>query len=211
MRRLILIPTCGLALAFSGCSGNRELAQKDLYIDELEAHVSDLKGQVATRDQQIRELESRPPQVIEKDPSDAVRQELAGSGADVSWRHGELIIGLESDILFRPGSATLTSQAKRSLSNVAGVVKRRYTGNYVRIEGHTDSDPIRRSKKTWSDNWHLSGGRGRAVLAELVKLGINAELISFAGYADKRPVADNSSRTGKAQNRRVEIVVLPKR
>jgi chemotaxis protein MotB len=200
----------GAALVLAGCGGQRELAQKDLYVDELESQVTDLKTQVSIRDGRIADLESRPTQVIEKDPSADVKRELEGSGADVTWRNGELIIGLESDILFRSGSATLTSQAKSSLSQVVGVIKRRYGGNYVRVEGHTDSDPINRTKKTWDDNWHLSGGRARAVLHELIQLGIPAKLLGFSGYAEQRPKASNSNNSGKAENRRVEIIVLPK-
>ena len=49
-----------------------------------------------------------------------------------------------------------------------------------------------------------------AVLHALTKRGIGADLVSYAGYADKRPVSDNGSRSGRSANRRVEIVVLPK-
>jgi chemotaxis protein MotB len=75
----------------------------------------------------------------------------------------------------------------------------------VSIVGHTDSDPIKKSK--WADNWELSSQRSLSVLRYLIKRGIPEDLIEAAGRGASQPVADNSSSSGKAQNRRVEVVV----
>jgi len=203
-----------LALTLGGCGGNsRDLAYKNVQIAELEAQNEDLKSRLAAKEARIASLQSELSQARQQhqhDPSREVARELAGSGAEVEWRNGELIISIANEILFRPGSAELTAEAKGSLRQVADMLQRRYAGNYVRIEGHTDSQPIRQSRDKWQDNWHLAGARARSVLHELTERGgLERERVAFAGYADTRPRASNDSAAGMAKNRRVEIIVLP--
>ena len=81
----------------------------------------------------------------------------------------------------------------------------------MRVEGHTDDQKISRSKDKWDDNWDLSGGRSQKVLHYLLDHGIAASNLGFAGYADQRPLGPNSSEAARAKNRRVDIVVIPKR
>ena len=201
---LILIALAVVLL--SSCGGNREAVYENVEVSALREQVGDLEAKLA---QTQAELEAARNQKPTHDPSADLASRLAGSGANVRYRNGELIISIENDILFKSGSAVLTAKAKNSLSRVANEIKRAYSSNYLRVEGHTDNQPIVRTKNKWADNWHLAGARARSVLAELLKLGINDDKVSFAGYADKRPLASNSSRSGRSQNRRVEIVILP--
>ncbi|MDA3963324.1 MAG: flagellar motor protein MotB [Planctomycetota bacterium] len=211
-RIALAIPVCaGLFLA--GCGGSdqsREIAYRDVHIAELETQVSDLNGELAGARSRLADMENQPAPAA--DPSDSARDALKGSGADVEWRNGELVITLTNEILFASGSATLTGGAKKSLSQVAGLIRDQYGGNFVRVEGHTDNQPIRRTKNKWEDNWHLAGARSRAVLHYLADQGgIGREQLSFAGYADTQPRDSNGTKTGRSQNRRVGIVVLPQR
>ena len=139
-----------------------------------------------------------------QDNSQKISDEL--DGLDVTMRNGELIIAIPNKILFASGKATLNSSAKSTLNKIVNVIQRDYAGRFVRVEGHTDSDPIKRS--SWKDNWDLSGARARSVLLGLISAGLDANLSSFAGYGETRPKADNSSKSGKAKNRRVEVVIL---
>ena len=86
-----------------------------------------------------------------------------------------------------------------------GQIKRDYPGSTIRVQGHTDGDPIKKSG--WKDNWELSCERALTVVRQLTKAGINPKNVCAAGFGRHRPVADNSSRAGKSRNRRVEIVV----
>lgn len=215
MRCLCLLSCCfGLIIA-TGCGQNRSAAHDAVHIAALEVQVADQENLLAEKDATISNLQSQlaNTQQAKPEPQDDladVRSDLAGSGANVSWRGGELVIDITNDILFRSGSATLTAQAKGSLRTVARTLQSRYQGQFIRIEGHTDNQPIRRTRNKWEDNWHLAGARARSVLHELIERnGLPREMISFAGYADTRPVDSNSSRKGRAQNRRVAIVVLP--
>jgi len=77
----------------------------------------------------------------------------------------------------------------------------------VRLEGHTDSVPIRNGR--FHSNWELSAARSIAALSYFEsKFGISADRFSVSGYADNLPVADNESMDGRAQNRRVDVVIV---
>mgnify|MGYP006271593871 CR=1 FL=1 len=116
-------------------------------------------------------------------------------------RPGEdAVVTLGSDVLFRSGSATLTSDGKRRLNEIAGTIRSRYPGMRVRVEGYTDSDPIQKSD--WGTNIRLSAERAMAVENYLVERGLPDDLVYSAamGSSDLKPT--------KAASRRVEIVVL---
>ncbi len=79
--------------------------------------------------------------------------------------------------------------------------------NGIAVEGHTDSRPIHTS--AYPSNWELSTARATTVLRELVEVrGLPAARVSASGYGDTRPIADNATPQGRAQNRRVELVVV---
>jgi chemotaxis protein MotB len=121
-------------------------------------------------------------------------------GVGVSRSGGEIVVGIAGDVLFASGSADLRPEAKRSLDKVASVLKSRYNGQIVRVEGYTDTDPIRKSK--WKSNEHLSAERALAVENYLVSKGVPNERIYSAAFG---PAGQKST---KAQSRRVEIVIL---
>jgi len=112
---------------------------------------------------------------------------------------------ISSDITFRPGQATLTTGAEKTLAEVARVLKERPFKRIV-IEGHTDSDPIRKSG--WASNKALSLERARMVQGALSRSGIPNSAIAVEGRGSEDPIAANTSAAGKAQNRRVVITVL---
>jgi chemotaxis protein MotB len=194
-----------LVLALSSCGSNREAVYENVEISALNEQVSDLEARLAQTQAELEAARKN----TGHDPSADLARRLAGSGANVRYRNGELIIGIANDILFSSGSAVLTSKAKSSLRQVANEIQRTYSSNYVRVEGHTDDQPIVRTKDKWSDNWHLSGARARSVLAEMIGLGTPKDRISFAGYADTQPLNSNSSKASRSNNRRVEIIILP--
>jgi len=129
-----------------------------------------------------------------------------GSGTDVRrGAHGEIIVRVPGDVLFASGKVDLKAGSKQSLSQIASVIKSKYAGHTIRVEGYTDSDKITKSK--WTDNLELSAHRAMAVYRYLKEQGVNGENMYAAGFGANNPVAPNSG-AGKAKNRRVEIVVL---
>ena len=79
----------------------------------------------------------------------------------------------------------------------------------IRIEGHTDNDPIKRTKQLYQSNWELSAVRAATVLHYLIdNCHLDPEKLYLAGFGKFQPVASNKNKSGKKKNRRVEIVVL---
>lgn len=120
-----------------------------------------------------------------------------------------LVIRVLDNVFFDSGKATIKSGAKEVLLYIGDMLKiEDIQGKHIKIEGHTDSDPLINTS-TFASNWELSGARASSVLRFLLdKKNINSNRISFAGYAYYRPVAPNDTKENKAKNRRVDIVIL---
>lgn len=115
-----------------------------------------------------------------------------------------LIVSLTEAGVFAPGEASLGEQAQTLIKKLAENLKT--TNALIRVEGHTDSVPISNAK--FSSNWELSTARAANVLQKLVEEGIAPERLSAAGYGGFQPLADNATPEGRAQNRRVDVVIL---
>lgn len=115
-----------------------------------------------------------------------------------------LVVSLSEAGFFAAGDATINHDAEAVIDTIAESL--RETSTAVRIEGHTDSTPISTAK--FPSNWELSTARASTVLARLIDGGISPDRLSAAGYAGFQPVQDNSTPEGRAQNRRVDIVIL---
>ena len=117
----------------------------------------------------------------------------------------KITISLTSDLLFDSGSAALRSWADPVLAAVATALKDK--PNQIRVEGHTDNIPTNTAE--FNSNWELSAARATAVLRKLVDDdGMPPDRLFAAAFSDTRPVADNGTAEGRAQNRRADIVVL---
>jgi flagellar motor protein MotB len=107
------------------------------------------------------------------------------------------------DLTFRSGSAELTSVGKAALDSVAEQIRKMGPGT-LRVEGHTDTDPISHSKN--ASNWELSGKRAAAVVDYLVKKGaVDPHSAFLQGFGEYKPIGSEKSR-----NRRVDIYYSPK-
>lgn len=115
-----------------------------------------------------------------------------------------LVVSLSEAGFFAAGDATVSPEAKNVIKTLAESIKN--SSIPVRVEGHTDSTPI--SNARYNSNWELSTSRAANVLQELVDNGIAPERLSASGYGGFQPIADNSTPEGRAQNRRVDIVIL---
>lgn len=113
---------------------------------------------------------------------------------------GSIVLTVAGDVLFASGQIQLKADAKRTLDRVAQVIQSQYGGNLVRIDGHTDSDPIRKSK--WKSNEHLAAERALAVEQYLVGKGVDNNRVFSTSWGPSNP------RATKKDSRRVEIIVL---
>lgn len=113
-----------------------------------------------------------------------------------------LTVTMASDVLFTSGSSDLQPGARSKLRQFAGVLNR-YPQSYVQITGHTDN------RGTEQSNMTLSQQRAAAVADELAAAGVSRSRLSTRGVGESVPIATNETAEGRAQNRRVEIVVDP--
>ncbi|WP_019024249.1 MULTISPECIES: flagellar motor protein MotD [unclassified Thioalkalivibrio] len=116
-----------------------------------------------------------------------------------------LEIEITSRLLFGSGSATLNPEARTLLDEVGAILAPRVSR--VHVEGHTDNVPIQTA--VYPSNWELSSGRAAAVVSVFEDAGIEPKNLVALGYGEHRPVASNDTEQGRAENRRVAIVVLP--
>jgi len=214
---------CGLliAAAFSslsvGCQNKLYDENQKLYKENRELHEQNdsLRGQQSTvlhpeqpvaSNPQPAQPPPPPPQTQPAPPSNpqpqgAVAEDVGGLETKVNQAEGTTTVYLPSGVFFDPGQNTIKGDAKASLDKVVAALKGRFAGKRVRIEGHTDSTPIRVSK--WASNQQLSEARAKAVKDYLVAHGIDASRLTTKGYGDTKPRGSDN-----AKNRRVEVVVM---
>jgi chemotaxis protein MotB len=128
----------------------------------------------------------------------------AEEAMSVGLRRDAVVIRLSAGLLFPSGRATLSPEGEAVLRRLAPLL--RAAPGEIHVAGHTDAIPF--SSSQYADNWALSLARAATVLRFLRDDGqIPATRFSLAAYADTHPVAENDTREGRAQNRRVEIIV----
>jgi chemotaxis protein MotB len=138
-----------------------------------------------------------------------LQKEIADKQVHLQMAERGLVISFLAEVLFDSGKAKIRTEAYSALDKVSRVLSENVPDMEIGIEGHTDNQPIKYSK--WRSNWELSSARAMSVLHYLVdKKGIDPARVSAIGYGEYRPVASNDTAEGRQQNRRVEIVILPK-
>lgn len=126
-----------------------------------------------------------------------------GDNVEVSTIADRVQLRVKDNILFPTGEAGLSGAGQDLLSQLA---ERLGDSDYrITVEGHTDNRPI----QTWRypSNWELSAARAAAVVRELIDAGIRPRRLHAVGLADTQPIAANDSATGRAENRRVDLVL----
>ncbi len=117
---------------------------------------------------------------------------------------GLVIRVLTDDLLFASGQATLDSRADGLLAEISQLLNVDET-HPIDVEGNTDDVPIHSGQ--FPSNWQLSTARASTVVEFLTEHGVAASRLTASGYADQRPLASDSTASGRARNRRVEIVM----
>lgn len=203
-----------LMVLFVGCAELKSLREERVVmnqrIEELQRERDDLDSRYNLSEQEKAEL------IEERDRLENARrsmeERLQGSGASVRIKEGKISVMLPSSILFNSGQTKLKKAAKNSLKKVCNVLKKDFPNATIRIEGHTDSDPLKRTKNVYKSNWELSALRASNVLHYLVdSCRLDPKKLYIAGFGKHQPVASNKSKGGKKKNRRVEIVILTDR
>ncbi|GJQ59198.1 MAG: hypothetical protein D8M57_06850 [Candidatus Scalindua sp. AMX11] len=202
-----------LALVSVGCAELKRLREDNLAMTQrlsrLQSERDGLSSKYMASEREKARLLAE--QARMEDERRSLEQKLQGTGATVRVKEGKISITLPSSIFFNSGKITLKEAAKNSLKRVCGALSQDFPNGAIRIEGHTDTDPINRTKALYKSNWELSAMRASSVLHFLLETcHIDPKKVYIAGFGEYQPVAENKSRSGKQQNRRVEIVVISK-
>jgi chemotaxis protein MotB len=135
----------------------------------------------------------------------ALNPEIERHEVSMSMRPDGLAISLKEIGFFDSGTATIRPDALDAISRLAAVLKLRPEN--LRIEGHTDNVPIHNSR--FASNWELSASRATEMIRMLItQYELDPGRLSASGYAEFHPIAANNTVLGRAQNRRVDIVIL---
>ena len=144
---------------------------------------------------------------IRKDLEQRLSNQVATHTVSIQMGRDGLVISLREAGFFDSGSAIPKPDTLPTLRQIAASLGR--TPYDLRIEGHTDNIPIHTAE--FDSNWELSSARATRIARLILDLKtISPERISAAGYAEFHPVASNDTAAGRAENRRVDLVVLPR-
>jgi len=142
---------------------------------------------------------------LQKQLTSALQPEIQRHEAALKAQHDGLVISLREIGFFDSGSAELKPSSEGAVQRIAAVLSAQ--ANNIRIEGHTDNVPIHNTH--FASNWELSTARATEMTRLFItRYGVLPTRLSAAGYAEYHPATNNDSVDGRAQNRRVDIVVL---
>jgi chemotaxis protein MotB len=141
---------------------------------------------------------------------DKMQTEIAQGQVTISELKGKLTVNMVDAVLFDSGRAEVKENGLAVLQKVVDILKT-VRDKTIRIEGHTDNVQIRGALiNKYATNWELSAARAINVTRFLQEQGVEPELLMATAYGEYKPVASNDSEAGKAKNRRIEIILVPK-
>jgi len=209
---------------FSGCSETPEasdlrqtIREQNEAIDELNHEVLRLNDELTNSQVGVAEPQSTAavlePQGLAKAKlkvEHSLREEVDEGNVAVSMEDKGLVVTVLDRVLFESGKADLIESSKEALDKMAEILQNEVPDQMVYIEGHTDNVPIGYS--SWPSNWELSTARATEVVHYFAESqGLAPQRFAAVGYGEFQPVAANTTPEGRLLNRRVEIVISPKK
>lgn len=183
-----------------------DLRQK---VANLEGENKKLKEDIAAlqriKEEKVKEVSSTYEKLLQN-----MKSEIALGQVTISELKGKLTVNMEAAILFDSGKADVKDDGLEILLKMIDTLKG-VKDKAIRIEGHTDNVQIIGAlTRQFPTNWELSAARAINVARYLQQQGIDPAILSAAAFAEYKPVADNSSKEGRAKNRRIEITLVAK-
>lgn len=178
----------------------KALALEQEKLNKNAQRLQELENLVAAKEAAMRKL---------KETLSNALNGFEGKGLTVEQKNGKVYVSMENKLLFSSGSWAVGSEGKKAVTEV-GKVLADNPDISVLIEGHTDDDPFGGSGPI-ADNWDLSTKRATAIVAILSEnKKVNKQNLTAAGRSEFSPLASNATATGKAKNRRIEIILTPR-
>lgn len=176
-----------------------ELDNRARMLSEREAHINEMKAEIARRDSIAERL------------NNILRDALLGFQDDelsVEVKNGKVYVSMSDKLLFKSGSAAVEEKGKEAIEKLGNVLEKNPEIEIL-IEGHTDNVPIKTA--AYKDNWDLSVARATSIVRLLAdKHELEENRITAAGRGEFVPRATNETKEGRALNRRTEIILEPK-
>ena len=178
-------------------------------VDDLEAANAKLKAENASlakaKEEQVRKVSSTYENLLEK-----MKSEISKGQVTISELKGKLTVNMVDSILFDSGKAEVKQGGLEVLQKVISILKD-VKDKSIRIEGHTDNVQIVGGlARRYPTNWELSAARAINVARYLQDQGIDPGQLAAVAYGEWKPVGDNGTPEGRAKNRRIEIILVPK-
>ena len=176
-----------------------KIAERENELADRMARVDELEGLITRQQEAMRKLKEK--------LSDALLN-FEDKGLTVEARDGKVYVSMENKLLFRSGSWTVGSEGRLAIEELGNVLADN-PDIAILIEGHTDNVPYS-GKGPLKGNWDLSTKRATAIVNQLLENpDILPQNLTAAGRGEYLPIAPNSSRQGRAANRRIEVVLSP--
>jgi chemotaxis protein MotB len=193
----------------------KELAQVKADRDKFKEAFENAASEQAKLNEELAELKKKKAEVqTESDTYKQLMQEMKGEIAKgqvtISELKGKLTMDVVDKILFASGQAEVKQEGLDVLQRVVEILKN-VKDKSIRVEGHTDNVKIKgRLAKQYPTNWELSAARALNVTKYLQQQGLDPVLLSATAFGEYQPVAGNDTPEGRAKNRRIAIILLPK-
>lgn len=194
------------------------IAKLEMERDEVKAALTEAEGEIdiyreekGELDEELDELRQARLETEKRlEEYREVTEQLAGmieaGQLSVTVREGRLVINLDDDILFDSGRTDIRQDGQEALEDLAEVFEEVDDREFL-VAGHTDDVPIGSGR--FDSNWELSTARAVEVVTFLQDQGVDPQNLAAAGYGEHDPIASNEDEDGRAQNRRIEIVLMP--
>jgi len=186
-------------------AANKRVGELEQTIANHEAEIGRLQKVTTEKEQEIARLRTTYDSLVRD-----LKKEIEAGDIKVTQFRDLLTVNLVEKILFDSGRAEIKPRGLEILKRVGDILKG-VPDKVVRIEGHTDNVPIGAALRArFPTNWELSTARATVVARFLQdKVGLDPTRLSATGYGEYRSVAPNDSEEGRAQNRRIEIILAP--
>jgi chemotaxis protein MotB len=203
-------------LAAARADNERLLTSLESKKGELNQRLAEMARQNQDLSQQLRETQQSKDAEINKLKGTYdqlvgnLKEQINAGQIQITQLAGRLSVNMVDKILFNSGEANVKPEGEKVLQKVGSALAK-VQDKSIRVEGHTDNVPISGVlKDRFPSNWELSTARATAVVRYLQeKVSIPASRLIAAGYGENRPVTPNDTPEGRAQNRRIEIVLVP--
>lgn len=195
--------------SLADCQGkfNEKKAQLSQEMEELQVSLEESQSTIEKQTQVIRDLHATRIKI-----ENSLKEQIEDKEIKLEEIEGKLKVTLVDKILFDTGKVKIAKRGKEVLLELADTLRENKDQNIV-VEGHTDDVPIGLVLiEKYPTNWELSAARAVGVVRFLQEKGwLEPERLSAVGYSYYKPVASNDTAEGRRQNRRIEIILVPKR